>query len=296
MKDAGEVGIKSIAIIGDGEPTCNPHFYEALEVGKNSGLSLSTSTNGVLIDTNEKRDTILRNCEWMRFCISAGTKEGYKIVHNVDKFDVVKRNIADMVNLRDKKRYGCEIGLQAVFVPTVMAQEMDEEAKLAVELGVNYFVIKQCSLPDTTGKSRMMKFDLNDYDKPEILEALQKAEDRSTKKTKIIPKWNLIAQKGQKPYHRCPSIPFISEISGNGDWYPCGYMFGGKPEFDKYKFGNVHEKRLKEILKSDRYWDIVKTMREDFNVQTQCHGACRQDKCNEFCDLYQNPPKGVNFI
>ena len=296
MDDAGEIGVKSIGFIGDGEPTCNPHVYEAIRRGKANGLDMAISTNGVLVNTDAKRDAILDSSNWMRFCLSAGTREGYEKIHGVDKFATVMRNVEAIVEQRDKGNYHCDIGFQAVFVPTLMAREMVEEAKLAVKMGVDYFVIKQCSLPDVENKSGMMDFDLNDYDNPEIKEALLEAESLSNDRTKIIPKWNVMAQKGERPYDGCPSIPLISEMSGNGDWYPCGYMFGDKPEFADYKFGNVHDNSLKEIFQSDRYWDIVKTMREDFDVHTQCHGCCRQEQVNRFVSNYLNTPRGTNFI
>jgi radical SAM protein with 4Fe4S-binding SPASM domain len=295
VKDAAEIGVKSLAFIGDGEPTCNPACYEALELGKKLGLDMSISTNGILVNSEAKQRAILESCVWMRFCFSAGTKEGYKDIHGKDKFDEATRVIREMVELRDKHNIPCEIGMQAVFVPTLMVQEMIEESKLAVKLGVDYLVIKQCSLPDD-GSSGMSFFDVNEYDKPEIDEALKLCESLSTERTEIIPKWKLIKQKGEKPYEYCSSISLISEMSGNGDWYPCGYMFGEKPEFERYKFGNVHEKSLKEIWESERYWEIVEHMEKEFNVQTQCQGCCRQDASNEFCFEYLNPPKGINFI
>ncbi len=295
MRDAGEIGVKSIGFIGDGEPTCNPHMYEALHEGKVSGLDMALSSNGVKLDEEWKRYAVLDNCTWMRFCLSAGTKDGYHMMHRKDKWDVVKKNIEDMVETKARTGSKCELGLQAVFVPTLMAEEMVKEAEFAAETGIDYFVIKQCSLPDKEKQCGMMHFDLNDYDKPEIIDALQRCEDMSTDKTKVIVKWNVMANKGKKDYEGCPSIPFISEMSGNGDWFPCGYMFGNKPEWQDYKFGNVHEQSLKEIWESDRYWDIIKKM-EGLNVQEKCYGACRQDKCNEFCDTYKNEPKGVNFI
>jgi len=295
MRDAGKIGVRSIGFIGDGEPTCNPHMHEALKVGKESGVDLALSTSGVLLDTDEKRDNVLRNCVWMRFSLSAGTREGYKKIHGVDCFDKVVENAKRMVELKRQHGYKCEIGFQSVFVPTLMAEEMIEEARLAVDTGVDYFVIKQCSLPDE-GQSGMMNFDLNDYDKPEIQEALQKCESMSTKQTKIIPKWILMHQKGKKPYEGCSAVPLISEISGNGDWYPCGYFFGDKKEFLKYKFGNLHEKSLKEMWESERYWKIIKYMREKFNVHAQCKGCCRLDKANEFVATYLTRPKGINFI
>ena len=303
MKDAGEIGVRSIGYIGDGEPTVNPYWQEGMRAGREAGIDMSISTNGVLLDTPEKRATILDNCEWMRFCFSAGTKEGYKKIHGVDKFDQAVKNIEAIVQEKKDRGSKCEIGLQGVFVPTLMAEEIVEEAKLAVRLGVDYMVMKQCSLPDGSEKVGMMQFDLNDYDKPEIRDALRKAESYSTDKTQIIIKWGLIDQKGRKPYEGCPAIPILLQISGNGDVYPCGHMFwdqGKKLEdrkFEQYKVGNVHTERFKDMIQSDKYWNIVKAMREDFDVHKDCSGCCRHDKLNEFLYNYtENKPSGVNFI
>ena len=295
IKDAAEIGIRSIAFIGDGEPTMNPALYEALELGYNMGLSLALSTNGVLVDNPFKFKRILESCEWMRFCLSAGTREGYKKIHGKDYFDRVVENIARLVAFKEKNKYPCDIGLQAVFVPTTMKEEMLAESRLAVELGVNYFVIKQCSLPDG-GESGMSHFDMAEYDKVDVDEVLRQCEAISTEKTEIIVKWDRIKAKGAKPYEGCPSIPFILEASGNGNFYPCGYMFNEDPRFDEYKFGNVHEVSLKKMFESDRWWEIIRKMRYEFDVHEQCKGCCRQDKANEFCWNYLQRPLGLNFI
>ena len=266
-------------------------------------MSMSISTNGLLLNTPKKRKTILENCEWMRFNISAGTREGYKKIHGVDGFDRVIKNIEAMVKEKKEGGYQCDIGLQSVFVPTLMAEEMVEEAKLAVKLGVDYMVVKQCSMPKGGTEAGMMKFDLNDYDKPEIIKAMKETESLSTDKTQIIIKWGLIAQKGEKPYDGCLATPLLLQISGNGDVYPCGHMFqdqGKSPEerkFSEYKIGNVHEERFKDMINSDKYWEIIRKMRHKFDVHKQCSGACRHDKLNEFLHNYiENKPKGVNFI
>ncbi len=295
MKDAGEIGVRSIGFIGDGEPTMNPHMYEALDIGKKAGLSLSLSTNGVLVNTDTKRENILRNTEWMRFCLAAGDREGYKKIHQVDKFNVVKKNIEALVKMKEDKGYVCDIGMQAVYVPGLMDEDMIKESKLAVELGVDYFVIKQCSLPEGNKKVGQVEFDVDEYDAQRTKDVLADCESYSNNKTKIIPKWKVMAQKGIRDYKGCHSIPIISEMSGNGDWFPCGYFFGNKPQFKKYKFGNVHERSLKELVESDKYWNIIKEMKE-FNVQKDCAGCCRQDQANKFLDNYLNKPKGINFI
>ena len=294
VKDAHAMGIKSLAFIGDGEPTCNPYLYDALLLSQETDVDMALSTNGALIDTEEKCKTILESCVWMRYCLSAGTREGYKQIHGKDYFDKVVSNVRLMMATKRGIGSKCDVGLQAVFVPTVMKEEMLAESKLAVELGVDYFVIKQCSLPDS-GESGMSQFDVNDYDKQDVNDTLKECEALSTDKTKIIVKWNIIKQKGEKPYDGCPSIPFISEISGNGDWYPCGYFFGEKEQFLKYKFGNLHEKSIKEIFEGDDYWRIIEELKA-LDVHKVCRGACRQDNTNKFCYEYLNRPRGINFI
>jgi len=294
MRDCGKIGVRSIALIGDGEPTDNPAFYEAIVEGYNAGVDISTSSSGVIIDDDEKCDTILNHCVWMRFNISAGTEEGYKMIHRTEHYKVVCDNIERMMRRKEKLGSKCDIGMQAVFVPTMMCEEMVEEAKLAVELGVDYLTIKQCSLPDDGGTG-MMQFDPNDYDKPEVIDALLRAESYKTDQTDILPKWNVMALKQKRQYHGCLAIPLLSEISGNGDWYPCGYMFNNDPRGDELKFGNLHQQSLIEMVESDRYWDIIEKMKV-FNVQKDCAGTCRQDCMNIYLADYIHEAKGVAFV
>jgi len=291
VSTAKDIGIKSIGFIGDGEPTVNPYMHEAL---KKSTCDMAISTNGVLLDTDEKRRNVLENCTWMRFNISAGTRDGYKKIHSVDRFDKVVENIKSMVKLKKDNNYKCEIGLQSVYVPGMMDRDMIEESSLAVTLGVDYFLIKQCSLPDGNLRVGQVEFDVNDYDSQRVKAILQACESMSTKETKIIPKWALMEQKGKRPYNGCLGIPLLIQISGNGDVYPCGQMFQ-KEKYKDYFIGNIHDTPFRELVKTERYWEVMKKMKK-FNVHKDCAGACRQDKVNEFCYNYVNRPRGINFI
>ena len=293
VREAGESGVRSVAFIGDGEPTCNPNFYDALYVGKESGLDLATSTNGVLLDRPERRKAILDNCTWMRFCLAAGDREGYQKIHRVDKFDKVSENVEAIVRERDEGGYKTDIGLQSVYVPGLMDEDMIKEARFAVDKGVDYFVIKQCSLPEGNRKVGDVSFNPNDYDK--AIDVMKECEAMSNDRTKIIPKYAAMLNHGVRNYENCPAVPLISEISGNGDWFPCGYFFGNKPQYDKYKFGNLKE-GFKNILNSDRYKEITEHFVNEFDSHKDCFGHCRLDPCNTYIDKYLHKPEGANFI
>ena len=297
--DAPLVGIKGIGMVGDGEPTLNPGLYDALDAGGEHGLDMAISTNGLLLNTDARREKILQRCTWMRFNISAGTREGYKKIHTVDAFDRVVGNIRRTVEIKRERGYACEIGLQCVFIPGLMNEEVVAEAKLAVDLGVDYFLVKQCSLPDDNMSVNNVSITPESAEHPDTIAALRAAEAQARPGTDIIVKWVLMAQQqqmsttGRRPYNGCLGIPFLLQISGNGKVYPCGYLFG-KNE-DEYRMGDLHKDSIGTIITSDRYWEIVQRMRE-FDVHAGCHGACRQDKVNEFCYTYNNRPLGINFI
>jgi len=294
VKSSAKAGVKSLGFIGDGEPTMNPECFNALSVGKNEGLSMAISTNGILVDNEYKQKTVLESCEWMRFNISAYSQEVYKKIHNSNKRDIVFQNVKDIVRLKKQFNLKCDVGIQMVFTPNNMLDEIIPLSKFAINSGVDYFVIKQCSLPDD-GETGMTQFDLNRYNDEDVINVLKTAESMSTKDTDITPKWNIMELKGEKPYDKCLAIPLIFEISGDGGCYPCGYFFGGN--YPDMCMGNVHDNTIEEIINSERYWKIIEHLKTDFKVNKDCKGCCRMDACNIFLDGYVNKkPSGINFV
>jgi len=287
MEEAPKIGIKSIAIIGDGEPTLNPALYDAVRVGKENGLDLSVGTNGIAL-TPEKIDALLKNCVWLRFNLSAATRDGYKTVHRKDNWEIVKKNIEDAVRIKREKGYICTIGLQMVLVEQCVDQIIPE-AQFAVDIGVDYLVIKQYSdtgCPDVVHPKR------NWYSSDEVQSLLTEAEMLSNNKTSIIIKWDLMKWGNHKPYKHCWDIPLLIEISGTGKVYSCGYHFR-QPE---YEMGDLHKQSLEEIINSEKYWEVIRFCREDLVIGKDCVGNCRHDKTNEFMEGYMNPPEHINFI
>jgi len=287
MEEAPQVGVKSIAIIGDGEPTLNPALYDAVRVGKENGLDLSVGTNGIAL-TPEKIEALLKNCVWLRFNLSAGTREGYKLVHGKDNWDRVSHNIRTATLIKKDKGYTCTIGLQMVLIPQCIG-EVIPEAEFAVKTGVDYMVVKQYSDPIC---DKMSQVDRNWYSDDKTKDILKQAESMSTDNTQIIIKWGLMQFHDNKPYKHCVDLPVLIEISGTGKVYPCGYHFRNP----KYEMGDLNKQSIGEILDSDRYWDIVRFCREEHIVGKDCHGACRHDRTNEFIWDYLNRPEHINFI
>ena len=285
FKDAPDLGIKSITITGDGEPTLNPAIYDAVRIGKEKGLDIGFATNGILLN-NSQMVRLLRSCSWIRFNLSAADRESYIKIHGVDKWDIVSANIRAMVEIKKMLGVNTTIGLQMVLIPEAFDQ-IHPASLFSIAAGVDYFVIKQYGNPGCAG---MVQFDFDLYDA--MVVELHKAEQLSTDKTKIIPKYIHISSKGTRNYDHCLDLPLLFQISGTGKCYVCSFLF----RKEEYCYGDLNKQTLKEIFDSEHYWSIIKKMRYDYSVRKNCVGECRHNACNGFLNDYLNPPEHLSFI
>lgn len=294
IEDCGRLGVRSIGFIGDGEPTLNPAVYDATVLASSHGVNTAMATNGLLLDMTRAHD-LLRNMTWIRFNLSAGTPEGFQRVHQskARNFDLLIENIRELVRIKKAHDYKCTLGLQMVLIPECYDQVL-AEARLGLELGVDYFVIKQCS----DSEYKEIGIDYADFLK--IEDVLTEAESFSTNDYVVQAKWHKIRAAGEsqlykegfRKYDRCFGTPFLLQISGNGKIYPCG------PFFNKERFfiGDLHVDSFYDIVQGDRYWDVHRDISASVDVHKDCAIGCRQDYVNKFLWDYMNPPEHLNFI
>ena len=141
------------------------------------------------------------------------------------------------------------------------AKEIIPFAKLALDLGVDYGVIKHCS-DDELGT---IGVDYNKYE--ELYGLLDQAEKLSTEETKIIVKWDKIENKGVPSYKRFYGPSFLLQISGSGLVAPSGMFFNAR--YSKFHIGNFVDERFIDIFKSERYKKIMDYLASpSFNAQT----------------------------
>lgn len=285
IKDAGRLGIKSIAIIGEGEPLMNKHTPEAIIEGKKAGVDLGLATNGVLLKKEEMED-ILRSLVWIRFNLSASNPENYKKIHRKkpELFYTVIENIKKTVEIKKEKNLPVTIGVQTVLIPEIL-NDLIDLTKLSKEIGVDYFEIKQWSF----NQNNRYKFELDWYTKAN--EVLKKAESLSDKNFKVIVKWNYIKSGGVRSYNKCYALPFLIQVSGDGCVYTCAHFFGE----ERFKYGDLRVQSLEEILNSERYKTVMNDIIENYDVHT-CPTCCRHENINRFLWKLVHPPAHVNFI
>jgi len=286
FEDAPKVGVKAIAIVGDGEPTLNPAMTDAIKVGADHGLDMAIATNGVRMP-DPMLEEILPRLTWLRFNLSA-VDEGYPIVHGAAVWPKVMENILKAIWLRERLGAKCTIGLQMVLTQHALDYVI-REAKFAIDAGVDYFVVKQCSDPKN---SKMVVPQAEWFDQAGVVHTLKDAEAMSTDKTKIIVKFAAIATRYRRPYDHCLDVPLLFQMSGDGKCYPCGYLFGD----ERYCYGDITKQSIGEILASEHYWSVIEYMQKKFDVHNDCAGHCRHQSTNEFIHNFVNRPEHINFL
>lgn len=299
LSDCAELGVRGISLVSDGESTISPCFKFTVQKGAALGISMAVGTNGFLF-TKEWSEELLPSLTYIRINFSGGTKERYAQIMGVkpSSYDRVVRNIQEMVEVKKRMALDVMIGMQMVLMPQD-ADQIIPFAALGKELRPDYAVIKHCS--DTPEHTLGV-----DYAKYAELEGLlHEAESYSDDTYKCVVKWTKIRANGGRSYQRCYGPPFLLQISGSGLVAPCGGLFNDR--WRKMHMGNIVTERFRDILRGERYWEIVRHLSSDgFNAQKSCDSLCLQNYVNTVLNDYRNngkplppPPRmkqGINFV
>jgi MoaA/NifB/PqqE/SkfB family radical SAM enzyme len=264
LDDFAEMGIRSVSLVSDGESTLSKAYVPFIQHAAKLGINIGNATNAWEWEP-EKIEAVLPHITWLRFTVAAGRPESYaKIMYkgpeHTQVFDRAMSHIRYAVELKRKKNLGVTLGIQMVLMPD-LKDEILPFAKLGLDLGVDYAVIKHCS-DDEQGTLGI------DYRQYEALHPLlEQAEAMSNEQTKVIVKWSKIKDGDKPTYQRFYGPQFLLQISGSGLVAPSGMFFNAR--HSKLHIGNFTEERMKDIWKSDRYWRVMNYLASPhFNAQT----------------------------
>ena len=303
VDDFAEIGVKGVSLISDGESTLSKAYVPFIQHAANVGIDVGNATNGWEWEP-EKIDQVLPHLTWVRFTVGAGKAESYakimfKDSNHTHVFDRAMKHIKYAVELKKKLNLKVTLGIQMVLVPE-FKDEILPFAKLAIDLGVDYGVIKHCS-DDEFGS---LGVDYSKYE--EMYDLLHKAEEMSNEKTKVIVKWSKIKDKGLPSYKRFYGPQFLLQISGSGLVAPSGMFFNAR--YSKFHIGNFVDERFIDIFKSDRYKKIMNYLASQyFDAQTMMGTLPIQHYVSEALDKhikgisrinpnYKDKPLHVNFL
>ncbi len=277
LDDCRDLGVRGISLVSDGESTLSPVFVDTVKRGHANGISMAVGTNASLLNESKLRE-ILPCLTYLRVNFSGGEKKRYADIMGVNEsmYDRVCNNIRMMMKIKKEMGLKTTIGIQMVLRPEDQDQIVPL-AKVGKELGVDYAIIKHCS----DNEDGFLGVDYSKY--KDFYHLLEEAEKESAGPYKVYIKWTKIKAEGTRSYQQCYGPPFLIQLSGSGLVAPCGMLFNER--YKKFHMGNICEQSFKEIVQSDRYWEVVDYLRSDkFNAQKMCGTLCLQHKVNEALD------------
>lgn len=288
LVDCAEIGVRGISLVSDGESSISPCFEFTIRRGHDLGIDMAVGSNAFVID-KAMAIRILPYLTYLRVNFSGGTRERYAQIMGVkpSSYDRVVKNIRDMVEVKRKMDLPVTIGMQMVLMPD-MADQIIPFAALGKQLRPDYAVIKHTS--DTPEHTLGI-----DYSKYDALEGLLKqAEALSDNEYRCVVKWKKIKANGTRSYQRCYGPPFILQVSGSGLVAPCGGLFNDR--WRKFHIGSIVTDSFKDIIASDRYWEVVNHLASDqFDAQKSCDALCLQHMTNTAIDNHLNKGIPIQF-
>ena len=261
IKDAAEMGIKSIEFTGGGEPTVHPKHVEIFKAVLDSGMDLGLISNGV-VQRPGFIDTMLR-ATWVRFSIDAGNKESYSKIRRVPEqhYDTAMKNIKALVDKRDQEGSKLTIGMSFI-VTDQNWSEIHDAAKVASEIGVDYFRVGYYRTDDG--------FVAGDFKKTEKL--IEKAaKDFNTDKFTVLNRYSDASKNldGDPDYDFCAYQHVSTWIAADYNVYRCCVT-----SYDKHGLiGSIKEQSFKELWNSD----LKKKKFDEFNAKS-CKQCINNDK------------------
>jgi radical SAM protein with 4Fe4S-binding SPASM domain len=284
IDDFADLGVKSVLLAGEGEPTINRGIIPMIQRAKEKGVDMALNSNAVLFDEKMSIAT-LAGLEWCRFTFQASNKELYNQIYMGGKsdFDKAVNNIVAAAKYKKDNNLKVRLGIEQILI-NENYRDVLECAKLAKELGMDYYVVKKFS-----------KHPKNEYDVSEDLwehsaDLFDEVEKLSTEGFKVIIEWNKFAQQFDRSYRKCIGTPFITQVLADGDVYPCS-QFSKDPN---YIYGNLNEKSFKKIIFSEKAKEVTKLI-EKVDV-TKCINDCRHHETNIFLTNLTSDKIHKNFV
>jgi MoaA/NifB/PqqE/SkfB family radical SAM enzyme len=153
-----EQGLRSIILIGGGEPTLHRDFARAVHGIKDRGLQLGIVTNGTRPERILEAADRFAARDWIRFSLDAGTDATYQMIHNPhgkgNTLESVLRSVRNIKACAPSVTVGysfvvCWNGLVFDGVPLPdNINEIPLTAEMAAEYGFDYLSLKPCLVKD----------------------------------------------------------------------------------------------------------------------------------------------------
>jgi MoaA/NifB/PqqE/SkfB family radical SAM enzyme len=246
VREMIDAGVRAVILIGGGEPMMHPDAGWMIREFGEAGVKIGITTNGLYL--KKHLDETARHASWVRVSMDAGTSETFNRIRPSRTGNSLFQAAVDNMRAYAKIKTGTlgysfmvfsegNYGFKGVALSTekvrnlshitTNAHEIFVAAKLARDIGCNYFEVKP--MYDVNHFSVMQKDVIADM----VEEQIDYAKSLETENFRIIEAVKLRATlRGEsnlepKPYHRCAVAHMRTLVTPSGV-YVCPYFRGDK--------------------------------------------------------------------
>lgn len=279
LHDWSKKGLKSVILIGGGEPALYPHFEKAVELLKNLRLQVGIVSNGTKLGKIENICHLLDSKDWVRLSLDAGKDETFRKIHEPRVKIKLEEILAGVKKIRQKNA-DLQLGFSFLIIgdkkyagKTLLANNIREislAAKLAKESGFSYLSLKPFIDPSGARKTSISQKNLR-----EIKEEIKKAKKFQDHDFKIIESINLLCfydknlKKMMMKQPKTCHAQFFRGVVIPAGIFSCSLWRG----FDNMKIGKTNEKIGKD------YYDSVYGNRKKILKTFVASKTCKEISC-----------------
>lgn len=148
-------GLKSVLLIGGGEPTLHPDFVPIVRFLKKKKLQVGIITNGSRLSKVKEIAEDLESGDWVRLSLDAGSNETFQLLHK-PVFKINLQKILSQAKEVRKLNSSISLGLSYVVIWEGIkfngirlqdnVEEIHQAVKLAIDYEFDYISFKPCLL------------------------------------------------------------------------------------------------------------------------------------------------------
>ncbi len=261
-----ELGLRSVTLVGSGEPTLHKRIDEIITGMAKRGLDMGIYTNGSCL-TDQSARAMVDHLSFIRFSMTGASRAVHDLVHANGDYEKVVANIEKLVSLRKKKlpTLGSQFVLASYSAPDVV-----EGARLAKSIGLDYYEIKPAYIaPD---KPNQLENTLSIENARDLmLEAKEFEDDQFKVYAKIDQMSGVFTHEDDRDYDDCPGQQTNAVLEAEMDLYLCS-----NHKTKDFSLGNLNHHSFKDVWQGQRRKEII----QQLNVH-QCEPHCRMDPLNK---------------
>ncbi|MBU2634491.1 MAG: radical SAM protein [Nanoarchaeota archaeon] len=297
LKLMHEKGLKSVILIGGGEPTLYKKFEGLVKFLKDIEIQIAIVTNGTKMEKIREVGEFLTEGDWVRLSLDAGTEQTFNQMHN-PKIDITLQQICEQTKLTKKHHPNLQIGYSFVITPHSHGlipniDEMEIATKLAKDYLFNYISFKPI-LGRNSNDSEVLAFNQikEKKIKEKIKENYKRAKGFESEDFKVVETNNLgsflreLTYSPSRKTKRC-HLQFFRQVLTPTGIYTCPGYRGNK----KFKVGESEGYSSEENFKETNKQTSQKILNLD--TSKECHeSTCLYASTNQYIEyLIKNPEK-----